>query len=141
MKIIITEEEKDEILGQHKDDGQKLKFKNFSDTDKWDTRDIPTGRRMLDADLTPMTLAKIKSKGLTPYYINDMDLIELSGPLKQKASWDYKPTEVFLFSPDDYDKIKKLSDNIKEMIELKKKQIELYKQYIPSVAIELTKKK
>jgi hypothetical protein len=27
------------------------------------------------------------------------------------------------------------------MIELKKKQIELYKQYIPSVAIELTKKK
>jgi len=123
-KFIISEQEKDEILGQHKE-----------------MKDIQMDRRMLDADLTPMTLSKIKSKGLTPYYINDTDLIELSGPLKQKTSWDYKPTEVFLFSPDDYDKIKKLSVNIKEMIELKKKQIELYKQYIPSVAIELTKKK
>jgi hypothetical protein len=123
-KFIITEEEKDEILGQHKE-----------------IKDTPMDRRMLDSDLTPMTLAKIKSKGMTPYYIKDTELIELSGPIKQKSSWDYKPTEVFLFTPDDYDKIKKLSDNINQMIELKKKQIELYKQYIPSVAIELTKKK
>ena len=123
-KFIITEEEKDEILGQHKE-----------------IKDTPMDRRMLDSDLTPMTLSKIKSKGMTPYYINDTDIIELSGPIKQKSSWDYKPTEVFLFTPDDYDKIKKLSDNINQMIELKKKQIELYKQYIPSVAIELTKKK
>jgi hypothetical protein len=78
---------------------------------------------------------------MTPYYINDTELIELSGPIKQKTSWDYKPTEVFLFTPEDYNKIKKLSDNINEMIELKKKQIQLYKQYIPAVAIELTKKK
>lgn len=124
MKFIITEEEKDEILGQHKE-----------------IKDTPMDRRMLDSDLTPMTLAKIKSKGMTPYYIKDTELIELSGPIKQKTSWDYKPTEVFLFTPKDYDKIKKLSDNINEMIELKKKQIELYKQYIPAVAIELTKKK
>jgi hypothetical protein len=123
MKFIITEEEKDEILGQHKE-----------------MKDIQMDRRMLDADLTPMTLAKIKSKGMTPYYIKDTELIELSGPIKQKSSWDYKPTEVFLFTPEDYDKIKKLSDNINEMIELKKKQIQLYKQYIPAVAIELTKK-
>ena len=123
-KFIITEEEKDEILGQHKE-----------------IKDTPMDRRMLDSDLTPMTLAKIKSKGMTPYYINDTELIELSGPIKQKTSWDYKPTEVFLFTPEDYNKIKKLSDNINEMIELKKKQIQLYKQYIPAVAIELTKKK
>jgi hypothetical protein len=123
-KFIITEEEKDEILGQHKE-----------------IKDTPMDRRMLDADLTPITLAKIKSKGMTPYYIKDTELIELSGPIKQKTSWDYKPTEVFLFTPEDYDKIKKLSDNINEMIELKKRQIELYKQYIPAVAIELTKKK
>jgi len=124
MKFIITEEEKDEILGQHKE-----------------IKDTPMDRRMLDSDLTPMTLAKIKSKGMTPYYIKDTELIELSGPIKQKTSWDYKPTEVFLFTPEDYNKIKKLSDNINEMIELKKKQIQLYKQYIPAVAIELTKKK
>jgi hypothetical protein len=123
-KFIITEEEKDEILGQHKE-----------------IKDTPMDRRMLDSDLTPMTLSKIKSKGMTPYYIKDTELIELSGPIKQKSSWDYKPTEVFLFTPEDYDKIKKLSDNINEMIELKKKQIQLYKQYIPAVAIELTKKK
>lgn len=124
MKFVITEEEKDEILGQHKE-----------------IKDTPMDRRMLDSDLTPMTLAKIKSKGMTPYYIKDTELIELSGPIKQKTSWDYKPTEVFLFTPEDYNKIKKLSDNINEMIELKKKQIQLYKQYIPAVAIELTKKK
>ncbi len=124
MKFIITEEEKDEILGQHKE-----------------IKDTPMDRRMLDSDLTPMTLSKIKSKGMTPYYIKDTELIELSGPIKQKSSWDYKPTEVFLFTPEDYDKIKKLSDNINQMIELKKKQIELYKQYLPSVAIELTNKK
>ena len=123
-KFVITEEEKDEILGQHKD-----------------MKDTPMERRMLDIDLTPMTMAKLKTKGLTPYYIKDTEIIELSGPIKKKSAWDYKPTEVFLFSQDDYDKIKRLSDNINEMIELKKKQIELYKQYIPSVAIELTKKK
>jgi len=123
-KFVITEEEKDEILGQHKE-----------------IKDTPMDRRMLDSDLTPMTLSKIKSKGMTPYYIKDTELIELSGPIKQKTSWDYKPTEVFLFTPEDYNKIKKLSDNINEMIELKKKQIQLYKQYIPAVAIELTKKK
>jgi len=122
-KFIITEEEKDEILGQHKE-----------------IKDTPMDRRMLDIDLTPMTMAKIKSKGLTPYHIQGTDIIELSGPIK-KSTWEYKPTEVFLFSPEDYEKIKKLSDNINEMIELKKKQIELYKQYVPAVAFELTKKK
>jgi hypothetical protein len=122
-KFIITEEEKDEILGQHKE-----------------IKDTPMDRRMLDADLTPITLAKIKSKGLVPYYIKDTELVKLSGPIK-KSTWESKPTEVFLFTPEDYDKIKKLSDNINEMIELKKRQIELYKQYIPAVAIELTKKK
>ena len=134
-KFVISEEEKDEILGQH------LRVKPYSELDKWDTKDAPTGRRILDIDLTPFTLSKIKDKGLKPYHINGTDIIELSGPIKQKSSWDYKPTEVFLFTPEDYDKIKKLSDNINQMIELKKKQIELYKQYIPSVAIELTKKK
>lgn len=125
-KFIITEQEKDDILGQHKE-----------------IKDTPMDRRMLDIDLTPITMAKIKSKGLKPYYIEGTNLIELSGPKKKdKVNFgSYKPTEVFLFTPEDYNKIKKLSDNINEMIELKKKQIELYKQYIPAVAVELTKKK
>jgi hypothetical protein len=125
-KFIITEQEKDDILGQHKE-----------------IKDTPMDRRMLDIDLTPITMAKIKSKGLKPYYIEGTNLIELSGPKKKdKVNFGlYKPTEVFLFTPEDYNKIKKLSDNINEMIELKKKQIELYKQYIPAVAAEMTKKK
>lgn len=122
-KFIITEEEKDEILGQHKE-----------------IKDTQIDRRILDIDLTPIKLKKIKSLGLTPYYIKDVELIELNGPIK-KSTWEYKPTEVFLFTPDQYDKVKKMSDNIIEMIELKKKQIELYKQYIPAVAIKLTDKK
>jgi len=125
-KFIISEEEKDDILGQHKE-----------------IKSSPIERRMLDIDLTPMTLAKIKSMGLKPYHIEGTNIIELSGPLKKdKVNFGlYKPTEVYLFTPDDYEKVKKLSDNVNEMIELKKKQIELYKQYIPAVAIELTKKK
>jgi hypothetical protein len=98
-------------------------------------------RRMLDVDITPITLVKIKSQGLTPYYYDgDTNIVEITGPIKGQT-YNTKPKEVFLFTPEDYDKIKKLSDNINQMIELKKKQIELYKQYIPSVAIELTKKK
>jgi hypothetical protein len=125
-KFIITEEEKDNILGQYKE-----------------VKDTPIDRRMLDIDLTPMTMAKIKSKGLTPYYIEGTNLIELSSHIKNsKVTFGlHRPTEVFLFSQDDYEKIKKMSDNINEMIEVKKKQIELYKQYIPAVAIELTNKK
>jgi hypothetical protein len=46
-KFIITEEEKDEILNQH------LRVKPYSELDRWDTKDAPTGRRILDIDLTP----------------------------------------------------------------------------------------
>ena len=122
-KFIITEEEKGDILGQHKE-----------------IKDTPMDRRMLDIDITPISLAKFRSQGLTPYYIEGTDLIKLTGPIQGKT-YNTRPKEVFLFTPDEYKKIKKLSDNIKEMIELKKKQIELYHQYIPAVAIELTKKK
>jgi hypothetical protein len=48
---------------------------------------------------------------------------------------------VFLLTPDEYDKIKKLSDNIKEMIELKMNAIKLFKQYIPAVLDELIENK
>ncbi len=35
-------------------------------------------RRMLDVDITPITLAKIKSQGLTPYYYDEnTDIVQL----------------------------------------------------------------
>ena len=122
-KFIITEEEKDNILNQHKE-----------------VKDTPMDRRMLDIDLDSMKINRYKKMGLTPYYFDGKSsMVELTKPAKK--DYHNKPKEVFLFISEDYDKIKKLSDNINEMIELKKKQIELYKQYIPAVAIELTKKK
>jgi hypothetical protein len=122
-KFVITEEEKDDILGQHKE-----------------VKDTPMDRRMLDIDLDSMKINRYKKMGLTPYYFDGKSsMVELTKPAKK--DYHNKPKEVFLFTPDEYEKIKKLSDNIDEMIQLKLKQIELYKQYIPAVAIELTKKK
>jgi hypothetical protein len=98
-------------------------------------------RRMLDVDITPITLAKIKSQGLTPYYYDgDTDIVEIAGPIKGKTSYT-NPKEVFLLTPDEYDKIKKLSDNIKEMIELKMNAIKLYKQYIPGSLMKIIEEK
>jgi hypothetical protein len=125
-KFVITEEEKDDILGQHSD----MKSKPS----------LPENRRVLDIDLDSMKISRYKTQGLTPYYFDGKStMVELTKPVKK--DYHSKPKEVFLFTPEDYEKIKKLSDNINEMIELKMKQIELYKQYIPAVAIELTKKK
>lgn len=126
-RFVITEQEKDDILNQHKEMMDKPK--------------LPENRRILDFDITPITLAKFKSQGLTPYYYDgDTNIVEITGPIKGKT-YNTKPKEVFLLTPDEYGKIKKLSDNIKEMIELKLKQIKLYKQYIPAVVDEIIKKK
>jgi hypothetical protein len=98
-------------------------------------------RRMLDVDITPITLAKIKSQGLTPYYYDgDTSIVEITSPIKGKT-YNTKPKEVFLLTPDEYDKIKKLSDNIKEMIELKLKTIKLYKEYIPGSLMKIIEEK
>jgi hypothetical protein len=85
---------------------------------------------------------RLKSKGLTPYYFdrdsNNFGIVELNKVVKPSAF--NKPKEVFLLTQDEYEKIKKLSDNIKEMVSLKLKQIELYKEYIPAVMQEIIKK-
>jgi hypothetical protein len=126
-KFVITEEEKDDILGQHSDMKPKPP--------------LPENRRILDIDLDSMKISRYKTQGLTPYYFDDklMEMVEIKQPVKKDNY--HKPKEVFLLTTDEYDKIKKLSDNIKEMIELKLKQIKLYKQYIPAVMGEIIKKK
>ena len=129
-KFIITEQEKEDILGQHKDIMSKPEF--------------PEERRTLDTNLKSFDFTRLKSQGLTPYFVdtkpgNKVEMVELPKPISQ--DWRTKPREVYLLTPDEYNKMKKLTDNINEMIELKMKQIELYKQYIPSVADEIIKKK
>jgi hypothetical protein len=129
-KINLTEQEKEDILGLHKD----------VDT----TPSFPENRRTLDTNLKSFDFTRLKSQGLTPYYFDSkigstFGLVELEKPTKQ--DWTTKPKEVFLLTPDEYGKIKKISDNINEMIGHTLKQIELYKQYIPAVAAEIIKKK
>jgi len=87
-KLIITEQEKEDILGQHKEMESKPEFS--------------VDRKMLDFDITPITLAKIKSQGLTPYYYDgDTDIVEMTGPIKGKT-YNTKPKEVYLLTPDEY---------------------------------------
>lgn len=129
-KFIITEQEKEDILGQHKEMESKPEF--------------PEDRRTLDTNLKSFDFTRLKSQGLTPYYVetkigNKVEMVELPKPISQ--DWRTKPKEIYLLTPDEYGKIKKLTDNINEMIDLKLKQIELYKQYIPAVAAEIIKKK
>ncbi len=126
-RFVITEQEKDDILNQHKEMMDKPK--------------LPENRRILDFDITPISLLKFKSQGLTPYYYDgDTSIVEIKGPVQGKT-YNTRPKEVFLLTSDEYDKIKKLSDNIKEMIELKMNAIKLFKQYIPGVLNDITEKK
>jgi hypothetical protein len=126
-KFVITEEDKDDILNQHKEIMDKPK--------------LPENRRITDFDITPISLLKFKSQGLTPYYYDgDTNIVEMKGPIQGKT-YNTRPKDVFLLTPDEYDKIKKLSDNIKEMIELKMNAIKLYKQYIPAVLGKITEEK
>ena len=126
-KFVITEEDKDDILNQHKEIMNKPK--------------LPENRRITDFDITPISLLKFKSQGLTPYYYDgDTNIVEMKGPIQGKT-YNTRPKDVFLLTPDEYDKIKKLSDNIKEMIELKMNAIKLYKQYIPAVLGKITEEK
>lgn len=126
-RFVITEQEKDDILNQHKEIMDKPK--------------LPENRRILDLNITPITLAKYKSQGLTPYYYDgDTDIVEMTGPIKGKT-YNTRPKEVFLLTPEEYDKIKRLSDNIKEMIELKREAIRLYKQYIPASLMKIIEEK
>lgn len=126
-RFVITEQEKDDILNQHKEMMDKPK--------------LPEKRKILDFDITPISLLKFKSQGLTPYYYDgDTSIVEIKGPVQGKT-YNTRPKEVFLLTSDEYDKIKKLSDNIKEMIELKMKAIKLFKQYIPGVLNDIIEKK
>lgn len=129
-RFVISEQEKEGILGQHKDMKSKPEF--------------PEERRTLDTNLKSFDFTRLKSQGLTPYFVetgkgNKVEIVELTKPTKQ--DWSTKPKEVYLLTPDEYNKMKKLTDNINETIELKLKQIELYKQYIPAVAAEIINKK
>ena len=83
-KFIITEQEKEDILGQHKDIMSKPEF-----TEE---------RRTLDTNLKSFDFTRLKSQGLTPYFVdtkpgNKVEMVELIKPTKQ--DWSTKPKEVY----------------------------------------------
>jgi hypothetical protein len=101
-------------------------------------------RRLIDSNIKSMDLVRFKSEGLTPYYFNreegeDFGLIKFTKPLTGRG-YDNRPREVFLLTPDEYDKVNRLVENIREMIELHKKKISLFKDMVPAIMSELTSK-
>lgn len=101
-------------------------------------------RRLIDSNIKIMDLMRFKSEGLTPYYFNREDgknfgLIEFTKPLTGN-DYNNKTRVVFLLTPDEYDKVNRIVENIREMVELHKKKISLFKDVVPAIMGELTSK-
>ena len=122
-KLNLTESEKNDILNQYE--------KNLK-------------RRTIDSNIKSFDLIRYKSLGLTPYYFNretgkDFGLVEFKKPLTS-YELNNRPKEVFLLKPDEYEKVNKVVENIREMIELQNNKISLLKDMVTAVMNELTKK-
>jgi hypothetical protein len=101
-------------------------------------------RRLIDSNIKSMDLVRFKSEGLTPYYFNredgkDFGLIEFVKPLSGN-DYNKRPREIFLLTPDEYEKVNKVVENIAEMVKLHTKKISLLKDLVPSVMYELIKR-
>ena len=101
-------------------------------------------RRLIDSNIKSMDLVRFKSEGLTPYYFNredgkDFGLIEFVKPLSGN-DYHKKPREIFLLTPDEYEKVNRIVVNIAEMVQLQNKKISLLKDMVPSVMNELVNK-
>ena len=66
-------------------------------------------RRLIDSNIKSMDLMRFKSEGITPYYFNreegkNFGLIEFTTPLTGR-DYNNKTREVFLLTPDEYDRL------------------------------------
>ena len=101
-------------------------------------------RRLLDGDIKSVDLVRFKSEGVTPYYFNredgkDFGLIEFVKPLSGN-DYNRKPREIFLLTPNEFEKVNKIVENIAEMVQLQEKKISLLKDMVPSIMNELINK-
>ena len=69
----------------------------------------------------------------------DFGLVEFKKPLTS-YELNNRPKEVFLLKPDEYEKVNKVVENIREMIELQNNKISLLKDMVTAVMNEMTKK-
>ena len=101
-------------------------------------------RRLIDSNIKSMDLVRFKSEGVTPYYFNredgkDFGLKELVKPLSHSDRY-VKPREIFLLTPNEFEKVNKIVENIAEMVQLQSKKISLLKDMVPAIMNELIKK-
>ena len=101
-------------------------------------------RRLIDSNIKNMDLVRFKYEGLTPYYFNrddgnDFGLIEFVKPLSGN-DYNIKPREIFLLTPNEFEKVNKIVENIVEMIQLQSREISLLKDMVPSIMNELINK-
>jgi hypothetical protein len=101
-------------------------------------------RRNYDHNINAWRLQAYKDKGLTLYYFNpiegkDFGLVEFKSPL-QYGKFNDKAKVVFALRPDEYEKVNRLVDNIKELIKLHDEKIKTLKQMVPAVMQKLIDK-
>jgi hypothetical protein len=101
-------------------------------------------RKTYDYNINKWRLEAYKNKGLTLYYFNptegkDFGLMEYTTPSNYNK-WDNKATILFALTPEEYSKVNKVVDNIKEMIELERQKLNALKQMVPAIMNELIKK-
>lgn len=132
MNTIISEEEKNRILEQHKSESEN-KSENTSKP-----------RRVNAYNIKSLDFTRFESQGLTPYYYNKDVESENFGMVKLEKS-DKKildtRTEIFLLTQEEYGKIKKYSDIVKSIILSELKKINLLKELVPSTLVEIMKLK
>lgn len=101
-------------------------------------------RKQYDHNINSWRLQAYKDKGLTLYYFNpvegkDFGLVEFKSPLNY-GKFNDRPKLVFALRPDEFEKVNKVVENIKEMIKLHQEKINTYKQMVPAIMNELIKK-
>lgn len=105
--------------------------------------DLP--RQTYDHIINLEKLKQYKDNGLSLYSYNPQDgkdygLIEFNKPFDSK-NWGARRITLFALTPDEYEKVNKVSENIKEMTELYQYKINTLKQMVPAIMNELSKRK
>ncbi len=101
-------------------------------------------RKAYDHTFNAWRIQAYKEKGLALYYFNpeegnDFGLIEFKTPLNY-GRFNDRPKMVFALSPDEFEKVNKVVENLKEMIALHHKKISLLKQMVPAIMYKLVEK-
>lgn len=93
-----------------------------------------------DTNIRSFDLIRFKNEGIVPCYYDKktLELVEFKTPLPLNGR--DVPRQVFLLTQEQYDKVLKLSEQIKELIKLELKKVETLKSLVPATMAELAKR-